>query len=77
MPRYMSKAKAASLGPLLHAYDFTIVAKCGSKYRGLVQYYLRPLPSGKRPTETGTAPAAYFTLCEPVGEIPGSSQMRV
>lgn len=38
--RYMSKAKPASRGPLLHDDDFTIVAKYGSEYRGLVQYYL-------------------------------------
>ena len=38
--RYMSKAKPASRGSLLHDDDFTIVAKYGSEYRGLVQYYL-------------------------------------
>ena len=38
--RYLSKAKPASRGPLLHDDDFTIVAKYGSEYRGLVQYYL-------------------------------------
>lgn len=36
----MSKAKPASRGPLLHDDGFTIVAKYGSEYRGLVQYYL-------------------------------------
>ena len=38
--RYMSKGKPAQLGALLHDTDFTIVAKYGSEYRGLVQYYL-------------------------------------
>jgi len=37
---YMSKGKPAFRGPLLHDDDFTIVAKYGSEYRGLVQYYL-------------------------------------
>ena len=38
--RYMSKGKPAQRGALLHDTDFTIVAKYGSEYRGLVQYYL-------------------------------------
>jgi group II intron reverse transcriptase/maturase len=38
--RYMSKGKPAQRGPLLHDTDFTIVAKYGCEYRGLVQYYL-------------------------------------
>jgi len=38
--RYMSKGKPAQLGALLHDTDYTIVAKFGSEYRGLVQYYL-------------------------------------
>ena len=37
---YMSNGKPAQRGALLHDDDFTIVAKYGSEYRGLVQYYL-------------------------------------
>jgi hypothetical protein len=37
---YMRGGKPAQRGPLLHDQDFTIVAKYGSEYRGLVQYYL-------------------------------------
>jgi group II intron reverse transcriptase/maturase len=37
---YMSKGKPAQRGALLHDDDFTIVAKYGSEYAGLVQYYL-------------------------------------
>jgi Type II intron maturase/AI2M/AI1M-like, HNH endonuclease len=37
---YMRKGKPAQRGPMLHDQDFTIVAKYGSEYRGLVQYYL-------------------------------------
>lgn len=37
---YMSKGKPALRGALLHDDDFTIVAKYGSEYAGLVQYYL-------------------------------------
>jgi hypothetical protein len=37
---YMSKGKPAQRGALLHDDDFTIVAKYGSGYAGLVQYYL-------------------------------------
>ena len=37
---YISNAKPAQRGALLHDDDFTIVAKYGSEYRGLVQYYL-------------------------------------
>src|SRR4030095_3895616 len=37
---YMRKGKTAQRGPMLHDQDFTIVAKYGSEYRGLVQYYL-------------------------------------
>jgi group II intron reverse transcriptase/maturase len=37
---YMNKGKPTFRGPLLHDDDFTIVAKYGSEYRGLVQYYL-------------------------------------
>lgn len=37
---YMSKGKPTFRGPLLHDDDFTIVARYGSEYRGLVQYYL-------------------------------------
>ncbi len=36
--RYMRKGKPAHRGALLHDTDFTIVAKYGSEYRGLVQY---------------------------------------
>jgi Type II intron maturase len=37
---YMSKGKPAQRGMLLHDDDFTIVAKYGAEYAGLVQYYL-------------------------------------
>jgi len=37
---YMSKGKPAQRGALLHDDDFTIVAKYGAEYAGLVQYYL-------------------------------------
>ena len=37
---YLSNGKPAQRGTLLHDDDFTIVAKYGSEYRGLVQYYL-------------------------------------
>ena len=37
---YMSNGKPAQRGALLHDDHFTIVAKYGSEYRGLVQYYL-------------------------------------
>ena len=37
---YKSKGKPAQRGALLHDDDFTIVAKYGSEYAGLVQYYL-------------------------------------
>ena len=37
---YMSKGKPAFRGPLIHDEDYTIVAKYGAEYRGLVQYYL-------------------------------------
>jgi group II intron reverse transcriptase/maturase len=37
---YLSNGKPAQRGALLHDDDFTIVAKYGSEYRGLVQYYL-------------------------------------
>jgi group II intron reverse transcriptase/maturase len=37
---YMRKGTPAPRGPMLHDQDFTIVAKYGSEYRGLVQYYL-------------------------------------
>jgi group II intron reverse transcriptase/maturase len=37
---YMSKGKPAQRGALLHDDDFTIVAKYGSEYAGVVQYYL-------------------------------------
>ena len=37
---YMSKGKPAQRGALLHDDDFTIVAKYGSQYAGLAQYYL-------------------------------------
>jgi group II intron reverse transcriptase/maturase len=37
---YTSNGKPAQRGALLHDDDFTIVAKYGSEYRGLVQYYL-------------------------------------
>jgi Type II intron maturase len=37
---YMSKGKPAQRGSLLHDDDFTIVAKYGAEYAGLVQYYL-------------------------------------
>jgi hypothetical protein len=36
----MSKGKPAQRGALLHADDFTIVAKYQAEYAGLVQYYL-------------------------------------
>src|SRR6266498_2516487 len=38
--RYMSHGKPAMRGAMMHAEDFTIVAKYGSEYRGFVQYYL-------------------------------------
>jgi group II intron reverse transcriptase/maturase len=37
---YMSKGKPAQRGALIRDDDFTIVAKYGSEYAGLVQYYL-------------------------------------
>ena len=37
---YMSKGRPAPRGALLHDEDFTIVAKYGAEYAGLVQYYL-------------------------------------
>lgn len=37
---YMNRGKPALRGPMLHDDDFTIVAKYGSEYRGIVQYYL-------------------------------------
>jgi group II intron reverse transcriptase/maturase len=37
---YMSNGKPAQRGALLHDDDFTIVAKYGAEYAGLVQYYL-------------------------------------
>jgi hypothetical protein len=37
---YMSKGLPAQRGALLHDDDFTIVAKYGAEYAGLVQYYL-------------------------------------
>jgi group II intron reverse transcriptase/maturase len=37
---YMSKGKPAQRGALIRDNDFTIVAKYGSEYAGLVQYYL-------------------------------------
>ncbi|MEU2030738.1 reverse transcriptase/maturase family protein [Nocardia amamiensis] len=37
---YMEKGKPAQRGALLHDDDFTIVAKYGAEYAGLVQYYL-------------------------------------
>jgi group II intron reverse transcriptase/maturase len=37
---YMNKGKPAQRGSLLHDDDFTIVAKYGAEYAGLVQYYL-------------------------------------
>ena len=37
---YLSKGKPAQRGSLLHDDDFTIVAKYGAEYTGLVQYYL-------------------------------------
>jgi AI2M/AI1M-like, HNH endonuclease/Reverse transcriptase (RNA-dependent DNA polymerase)/Type II intron maturase len=37
---YMSKGRPALRGALLHDDDFTIVAKYGAEYAGLVQYYL-------------------------------------
>jgi group II intron reverse transcriptase/maturase len=37
---YMQKGKPAQRGALLHDEDFTIVAKYGAEYAGLVQYYL-------------------------------------
>jgi group II intron reverse transcriptase/maturase len=37
---YLNNGKPAQRGALLHDDDFTIVAKYGSEYRGLVQYYL-------------------------------------
>jgi group II intron reverse transcriptase/maturase len=37
---YMSNGKPADRGALLHDDDFTIVAKYGAEYTGLVQYYV-------------------------------------
>ena len=37
---YLKHGKPAARGPLLHDDDFTIVAKYGAEYAGLVQYYL-------------------------------------
>ncbi|MGW5152586.1 reverse transcriptase domain-containing protein [Rhodococcus koreensis] len=37
---YMQKGKPAQRGALIHDDDFTIVAKYGAEYVGLVQYYL-------------------------------------
>lgn len=37
---YMQKGKPAQRGALLHDDDFTIVAKYGAEYAGLIQYYL-------------------------------------
>jgi hypothetical protein len=37
---YMSNGKPAQRGSLLHDSDFSIVAKYGCEYAGLVQYYL-------------------------------------
>jgi group II intron reverse transcriptase/maturase len=37
---YMSKGRPVQRGGLLHDSDFSIVAKYGSEYAGLVQYYL-------------------------------------
>ncbi|MGP4104513.1 reverse transcriptase domain-containing protein [Nonomuraea sp. KM90] len=37
---YMSKGKPAQRGALIRDDDFTIVAKYGSEYAGLIQYYL-------------------------------------
>ena len=37
---YMRRGKPAFRGSLLHDQDYTIVAKYGAEYRGLVQYYL-------------------------------------
>jgi hypothetical protein len=37
---YMSKGKPAQRGSLLHDSDFSIVAKYGCEYAGVVQYYL-------------------------------------
>lgn len=37
---YMKKGKPAQRGALIHDDDFTIVAKYGAEYVGLVQYYL-------------------------------------
>ena len=37
---YMSSGRPAQRGGLLHDDDFTIVAKYGAEYAGLVQYYL-------------------------------------
>jgi Type II intron maturase len=37
---YMDNGKPAQRGGLLHDDDFTIVAKYGAEYAGLVQYYL-------------------------------------
>jgi group II intron reverse transcriptase/maturase len=37
---YVQKGKPAQRGALLHDDDFTIVAKYGAEYAGLVQYYL-------------------------------------
>jgi group II intron reverse transcriptase/maturase len=38
--RYLRKGQPAARGTLLHDTDYSIVAKYGSEYRGLVQYYL-------------------------------------
>jgi group II intron reverse transcriptase/maturase len=38
--RYLKKGQPTARGSLLHDSDYTIVAKYGTEYRGLVQYYL-------------------------------------
>ena len=37
---YMKNGKTIHLGKLLHDNDFSIVARYGQEYRGIVQYYL-------------------------------------
>jgi group II intron reverse transcriptase/maturase len=37
---YMSRGKPACRNPLVNEADYTIVAKFGAEYRGIVQYYL-------------------------------------
>ena len=37
---YMARGKPACRSPLINEGDFTIVAKYGAEYRGIVQYYL-------------------------------------